>query len=292
MAAELERYFERPPPSNRSATEGADRSLIELSDGPVPGPLHDVIGLSLEMAAKLGQRTAELHMTLASATDPVFAPEPMGADELAALAAELTTQASRIFHEMKTFLPRLPDEVVETAALVLSLRRRLLDRFTPIGKADFETVKTRVHGDYHLGQVLVVKNDFVILDFEGEPARPLAERRAKQSPFRDVAGMLRSFSYAAHAGLAAYTSRHPDLAAQIEPWAPFWDRWTSAAFLSAYRATAAGASFLPSDRAHLQLLLDAFLLHKALYELHYEMNNRPSWVRIPLMGILNLIERR
>ena len=146
----------------------------------------------------------------------------------------------------------------------------------------------RIHGDYHLGQVLQVKTNYVIVDFEGEPARPIAERRAKVSPLKDVAGMLRSLSYAAYAGLIGYTTRRPEDWNSLEPWAWLWERSMGAEFLRAYRNTAQGAQFLPSAEENLRKLLAIHLLDKALYELSYEMNNRPAWVRIPLMGILSL----
>jgi maltose alpha-D-glucosyltransferase/alpha-amylase len=133
-----------------------------------------------------------------------------------------------------------------------------------------------------------VKTDFVILDFEGEPARPLAYRRAKQCPLKDVAGMLRSFSYAAHASLINYTARHSEDIARLERWALLWERSAAAEFLRAYRETAGDGEFLSRNSADFRRLLDIFLLDKALYEVLYEMNSRPAWVRIPLMGILSL----
>jgi maltose alpha-D-glucosyltransferase/alpha-amylase len=131
-------------------------------------------------------------------------------------------------------------------------------------------------------------DDFVILDFEGEPARPLAERRTPKSPLRDVAGMLRSFSYAAQVGYQSFVARHPRDAAPLEPWAKLWENCVSAAFLATYREAVASTDLIPSGNAELGLLLDAFLLDKALYELNYELNHRPAWTRIPLLGILAL----
>lgn len=133
-----------------------------------------------------------------------------------------------------------------------------------------------------------MKNDYVILDFEGEPARPLAERRSKHSPLKDVAGMLRSFSYAAYAALLNYTARRPDDYSRLEPWGRLWESATASQFLRAYLATVKEAGFLPADRRALRTLLEAYLLDKALYELRYELNNRPGWIRIPLLGILSL----
>jgi maltose alpha-D-glucosyltransferase/alpha-amylase len=171
---------------------------------------------------------------------------------------------------------------------VLGRRRRILDSFSL--KADEGTLgqRIRIHGDYHLGQVLQVRTDYMILDFEGEPARPLAERRAKFSPLKDVAGMLRSLSYAAYSGLVAHTARRPEAWRSLEPWARLWERATGAEFLRAYRNTVQDAPFLPSSEDGFRGLLAVFLLDKALYELSYELNNRPAWVRIPLIGILSL----
>jgi maltose alpha-D-glucosyltransferase/alpha-amylase len=170
---------------------------------------------------------------------------------------------------------------------VLSRRRQILDRLAASVQPG-EAARIRIHGDYHLGQVLWTRNDFVILDFEGEPARPLAERREKHSPLKDVAGMLRSFSYAAAVGLENHLSRRAGDRERLEPWADFWEREVSAAFLRGYRDVVAGTGLVPADADVCRALLDAYLLDKALYELSYELNNRPAWVRIPLAGILSL----
>ena len=146
-----------------------------------------------------------------------------------------------------------------------------------------------MHGDYHLGQVLWAEGDFYILDFEGEPARPIEQRRRKQSPLKDVAGMLRSFSYAAHAALFAHTSARPEDLERLEPWARIWQTWTAGAFLRGYLKAAGTALFIPANPAQRDSLLELFVLDKALYELNYELNNRPDWVRIPLWDITELI---
>jgi maltose alpha-D-glucosyltransferase/alpha-amylase len=189
---------------------------------------------------------------------------------------------------LKGNLASLPDEVLEMAGLVLGRRRRIIDALTlPTEGRDYGK-RIRTHGDYHLGQVLRTRNDFVILDFEGEPARPLEERRAKYSPLKDVAGMLRSFSYAANATLMTYTTRHPEDFASLEPWARLWERTVGAEFLSVYRETAKPGNILPESEEEFRWLLDEYLFEKASYELMYELNNRPTWVRIPLAGILAL----
>jgi maltose alpha-D-glucosyltransferase/alpha-amylase len=152
--------------------------------------------------------------------------------------------------------------------------------------------RTRIHGDYHLGQVLYTGSDFVIIDFEGEPARPLAERRIKRSPLQDVAGMLRSFHYAAFAPLLTSVGEKTmpsEEAGRLSPWAESWNSWVADRFLASYFDIAGAASYLPRSREETQNLLELHLLEKAVYELGYELNNRPSWVGIPLQGISKLL---
>lgn len=286
---ELGRYYEqaslvREEPEDLS-TDG--RSLVELADMEIPASARDRIGIYLDAAATLGRRTGEMHLALAAQTaDPAFAPAPFAPSDAEKFLAALREHAARVFETLKASLPALADDVVDRAALVLSQRRRLIDRFRDLGQTDLKFVCIRLHGDYHLGQVLWVNNDFVLLGFEGESARPLEERRAKQPALKDVASMLRSFSYAVYAGLLNYTSRRAEEYDRLLPWAAFWEKWVSVAFLRAYLETTRGAAFLPGDPRQLRQLLDAFLLDKALNELTYELNNRPSWVRIPLRGIL------
>jgi maltose alpha-D-glucosyltransferase/alpha-amylase len=286
---ELERYYEACSrlPSPPEGVSAGPVNLVQLSDEAIAPPTRDQIGIYLELAATLGRRTAELHLALASPTvDPAFAPEPLALDDLVHLREQFHTTGVRAFQGLRDGLATLPDAVVELAGLVLSQRRRILDAFQGLGTRSIGGMRTRVHGDYHLGQVLLVKHDFVILDFEGEPSRPLAERRTKQSPLKDVAGMLRSLSYAAWASLLQFTNRGPEDFARLEPWARLWERSASAVFLRAYRDTAAAGSFLPSTVEDLGTSLDAFVLDKALYEVRYELDHRPEWVGIPLRGIL------
>jgi maltose alpha-D-glucosyltransferase/alpha-amylase len=290
---ELDRYYENcataPVPENLG---GGLASPLELSAHPPSQAAREHVGLYLDSAAALGKRTAEMHRALGSPTaDSAFSPEPFTFEEFNALIKDLHDHAASVFDVLKEKVSTLPDELLEIAASVLSRRRRILQHFATFGTRESGSPlpqRIRIHGDYHLGQVLRVKTDFVILDFEGEPARPLAYRRSKQCALKDVAGMLRSFSYAAYATLINYTTRHPEDLATLEPWARFWERSVAAEFLRAYRQAAQGADFLPADESDFQNLLDAFLLDKALYEVLYELNSRPAWVRIPLMGIMSL----
>jgi maltose alpha-D-glucosyltransferase / alpha-amylase len=287
---ELDRYFETaaaaPFPDDLRAELD---TLVEFPEKPLVQRAQDYVGIYLESAITLGRRTAQMHLALASATDdPAFAPEPMTQADLQTMLADLHQQASSVFEALKERVPYLPDDVLDVAAAVLSRRKRLLDHFEARRAGSIRTCRTRVHGDYHLGQVLRVKTDFVILDFEGEPARPLAARRAKQCPLKDVAGMVRSFSYAAYSSLINYTARRAGEMASLERWAQLWERCVATEFLRAYRETARGAVFMPENAQDFRRLLDIFVVDKVLYELLYELNARPAWVRIPLMGIMAL----
>ena len=166
-----------------------------------------------------------------------------------------------------------------------------MNRFKDLLETKISAMRIRCHGDYHLGQVLFTGSDFIIIDFEGEPARPITERRIKRSALRDVAGMLRSFHYAAHAALLRRQENGipPEAVAEMEHWAEFWQRWVSAEFLKSYLQEAGGGRFIPGSRNELRVLLGALLLEKAVYELSYELNNRPDWVGIPLRGIRQLL---
>jgi maltose alpha-D-glucosyltransferase/alpha-amylase len=187
----------------------------------------------------------------------------------------------------------LPPEAQDDAKRVLESEQELRRRFAPIRERRISAMRIRHHGDYHLGQVLFTGKDFLIIDFEGEPLRPLSERRIKRGALRDAAGMLRSFQYAAYAvlfGKVAGVVPRPEDAVALEAWADFWTRWVSAVFLQEYLSTAGSARFLPKSDSEIRVLMNAYLLEKGLYEVTYELNNRPDWVRIPLRGIVQLLE--
>jgi maltose alpha-D-glucosyltransferase/alpha-amylase len=193
---------------------------------------------------------------------------------------------------LRRALPKLPPEVRADAERVLAYHGEIDGRFRMLTYQKLAAKRIRIHGDYHLGQVLYTNRDFVIIDFEGEPVRPLSERRFKRSALRDVAGMLRSFDYAAHAKLydiGAGARVRPEDMPFVNLWAEFWRSWVSATFLGAYLDAALPGNFLPPDPDNLALLLDAYLLNKAVYEVGYEMNSRPDWLPIPARGILRLL---
>jgi len=258
---------------------------------------------AMEASALLGRRTAEMHLALScSATDAAFAPEPCSNDDLLADARQIEGQIRTALEALKSKFSTLDESSADGAGLLLSKRLELTNRSRSIAALPATGKRIRIHGDYHLGQTLRtgVKDgttasggDFVLLDFEGEPARPLEQRRRKQSPLKDVAGMLRSYSYVAFAGLKAHQDANPQGAhgtdaANLSKWARAWQNCASAEFLRAYRETVAKNPDLLPSAGETQSLLDAFVLEKALYELLYELNNRPTWIHIPIAGILSL----
>jgi maltose alpha-D-glucosyltransferase/alpha-amylase len=286
---ELGRYFERVValPDPQLTREDAYKWIG--SDDEPPAPVLEAIRIYLTTAEVLGRRTGELHVHLASAPDdPAFAPETNAAADLAATAERMQELARRQLGLLASSLEALDDRSRAIAGEVLANRDGIVQQFDDLVRLRDGGLRIRTHGDYHLGQVLVNEGDVVILDFEGEPARTLAERRAKYSPLRDVAGMLRSFSYAALTGHGAAAATRLEDRDRLAPWADFWEAWVSATFLRSYRTAVAGAGLLPSDQTESDVLLQAFVLDKALYELGYELNNRPEWVHIPLTGLLRL----
>jgi maltose alpha-D-glucosyltransferase/alpha-amylase len=289
---ELRLYYEAHAvePAPAVLIEASKRPLLILSDGPLPEAATASMGLYLEAVATLGRRTAEMHLALAAQSENLaFQPQPLDKGDLSLLAHQFRERGSDALDGLKSRLATLPDDLVELVGLLLARRRQLLEVFRRLEETEAVLQKTRIHGDFHLGQVLRARGDFVVLDFEGEPARSPEERRAMQSPLKDVAGMVRSFSYAARAALASYLTRRPQDADTLEPWTRLWSKFASAAFLASYRTVAGGAAFLPADSNIFARLLDAFLVDKAFYELGYELNHRPTWARIPLQGLLALV---
>ena len=244
----------------------------------------------LLFAVTLGRRTGELHRALAQTTgDPAFDPEPITAADRAEWSDRIRTEVATTLERLEQALSQLTESARSLAEQVLELRDAALARATPVETLIPPAMKTRYHGDYHLGQVLVARDDVIIIDFEGEPSRSLAERRAKHSPLRDVVGMLRSFDYAAHAALRQATADGTGDRATLLLHVNDWERQTRAAFLEGYAAAAGDSPGYPADPEQARALLELFALEKACYELRYELDNRPDWVEIPIGGLRELL---
>lgn len=253
------------------------------------GNSEGVKGFEEYLAAfeNLGRRTAEFHVALALPTrQPAFKPEALDDAYLQSLADVFSLHARQTLEHLNSSLRELPVELQNKVNLVLAEGDRLMRRFHQLAEMKCRATRIRCHGDYHLGQVLRQGKDWVLLDFEGEPLKTIAERQEKHSPMKDVAGMLRSFAYASKNILFSKEDASEEEVVVLSKRLQAWEEWVRASFLHGYFECAAGSSFLPTKEKHLELLLNSFVLDKAFYETEYELNNRPDWLQIPLEGIL------
>jgi maltose alpha-D-glucosyltransferase/alpha-amylase len=249
-----------------------------------------LIGAYLVPARRLGRRTGLLHLALAGAPDdPAFAPEPYHAMHQQSIYQGARALLAKTFQMLRRQARGLPDETRALADAVLAREKAVDDRFREVTRRKYDLDRIRCHGDLHLGQVLFLGDDFLIIDFEGEPARRLNERRYKRAGLRDVTGMLRSFGYVAESTLRLGPFRSQDVAT-LEPWARAWVAWVSAAYLGEYLHTVRGTRLLPKGDADRDRLLDFYTLEKCVYEIAYEMMNRPTWLAIPLRGLLQILD--
>lgn len=273
-----------------------EKSFLNLLDVEPPIMVRETIGAYLESARMIGRRTAEMHLMFAGEkNDPAFAPEAFGELYQRSLSHGMLATLNQVFESLRTSLPILKGNSANLAARALQSESRIEEVYRNLREERIQALRIRGHGDYHLGQVLCKGNDFVIIDFEGEPMRSIGERRIKRSPLKDVAGMLRSFHYAWE--LAAKKLTRPTLppgkegANRVRAWGHFWQKWASASFLSEYMHYAAPGNMLPTDPVELKTLLEALLLERAIYEIAYEVNTRTDWLDIPLHGVLDLMEQ-
>jgi maltose alpha-D-glucosyltransferase/alpha-amylase len=267
-------------------------SFMRMAQEEPPDYVMEAVGAYLESARLLGQRTAQMHVILGSGLEGTpFGPEAMSPHYQRGLYQSLRNMTTNNFALLGQFVRELSSPPPE-ATIALQLEERVLSQFRRIIARPLKATRIRAHGDYHLGQVLYTGNDFVITDFEGEPARSITERRIKRSPMRDVAGMLRSFSYAVHAGLRELRAGglEGSREEQARRWGRFWELWVSGSFTRAYLEEATHGNLLPADRAENELLLDIFMLEKVVYEIGYELNNRPDWVPVPLGGLIEMLQ--
>jgi maltose alpha-D-glucosyltransferase / alpha-amylase len=292
----LSRFYERIqtlPVEKRQTPRLPPTSMSKLAVAEPTDFAREMIGTYIESARLLGRTTAAMHAVLASEeSDPNFRPEPCSHHSQRGLSQSLRALARQNLQLLSQRLKSLPAETQVQAQQVLELEPEILKRFRAIYERNMDAVRIRQHGNYHLGQLLYTGKEFVIIDFGGEPMVAFSERRLKRSPLRDVAEMIRSFRYAAHAALLNQVTNRPFPAGQrqsLSAWSRFWSRWIGAVFYTAYRHAAGTAGFLPPNETDLHMMIEAYLLRKALYELGEELNHRPDWVEIPLQGILELV---
>jgi len=269
-------------------------AISALSGTPVQLPeiMHELIGgVYLSIIEKLAERTAEMHLSLASLdSDPAFAPEAFTTLYQRSVYQAMCEQVKRAVILIRELMPKLPAEQQPLATLFVQKQKQILQQFDPIRLEKIDALKIRIHGDYHLGQVLFTGKDFVIIDFEGEPSRPLSERKIKRSVFRDISGMLRSFDYAVYNVLQSHSIIHPEERNGLEPWADRWSYYVGQHFIDSYFEKTRGSDIVPADPKQREHLMRGYLMNKAIYELNYELNNRPEWASIPLKGILKILE--
>jgi maltose alpha-D-glucosyltransferase / alpha-amylase len=256
---------------------------------PEEGASH---ALYLQQMRTLGRRVGELHAVLSrDSSDPAFAPEPIRKGDVAAWGRDVRREAEASLRLLRERLAGVPEVDLDAARALLAARTRLVNRIRDLASKPVTAMKTRFHGDLHLGQLLVVRDDFLIIDFEGEPARPFEERRRKHSVLRDVAGMLRSFDYARAVAHEHAVAGRPDAAQLLTADFADWQAATVAGFMEGYREGVAGGSCWPADERDAARLIALFEIEKALYELRYELDNRPAWARVPIAGLLWLLRR-
>ncbi|WP_341732937.1 maltose alpha-D-glucosyltransferase [Microcoleus sp. EPA2] len=292
LSTDPENYL---PHASTAPMQRHSNSLVSDLSLAVPELARELIGSYLASAELLGQRTAELHLALASDTqNPDFAPENFTSFYQRSIYQQMRNLAGRTLLLLKKRLSQLPPETQKLGQILLNREDLLMERFKSILNLKITAERIRCHGDFHLGKVLYTGKEFVIINFGGERNRPLSERRMKRSPLRDVAGMLQSFNYAVTLGLRNEVESgmiSPQNLSEMQQWAKVWDRWVSLTFLKSYLQKSADANFLPKSIQEIQVLLDAYILEKTVAELVYELNYRVDWVEVPLQRLLQLLER-
>jgi maltose alpha-D-glucosyltransferase/alpha-amylase len=289
--AEVARFYERvlashsepvlpPEPQGPLATHAAQD---------LPPALAETMSTYLSIARILGTRTAEMHIAFASSDDPAFAPEPFSSFGRRSVYQSFRNLIGRVVRELRIRRTEFSPHTLELAQLVIGREAAILERIAPLLQAGPGGLRIRIHGDYHLGQVLNTGKDFVLIDFDGDERTSLAERRRKRSAIRDLAAMVRSFRFAAHVARTEGVIREADRA-RLAPWDRLWSAWASAAFLRGYFERAKGATFLPETDEALAMLLDRHVLGRALHELQDWLGRGIEPVDVPLGDILRMLD--
>jgi maltose alpha-D-glucosyltransferase/alpha-amylase len=272
----------------------SEPSLWDAGASP-PQLVAELMGNYLDTARPLGRRTADLHVALSSRADiPDFAPEPFTTFYRQSVYHGMLGQLNRSFELLRGQFRSLPANAQDEVNTLLSREPEIRSQLLLLRDKRMSGARIRNHGDYHLSNVIFSGSDWLITNFEGDPTRPLSERRIKRSALRDVATMLRSFHYVSHAalfgdvpGIVPSREGHP----QVERWAHVWYRWVSAIFLKEYLTASASAAHLPQRADEIRILLAAYMIERALIEIEYELEQRPAWIRIPVHGILEQLDR-
>jgi len=285
---ELRRYFDRALASsgNLKAPPRPSGTILDLAQGEVPPAAREMLGSSLAAARLLGRRSAELHLALIS-DDPMFAPESYSALDQRSVYQAKRNLTGKVLRQLRS--SHLEGRPAELAQQLLSREKDLYARFEPLKHEKLTAQRCRIHGEFHLANVLWTGKDFTVVDFGQNPDKPLPERRRKRSPLRDVATMLRSFDLAATLALRDPATVRESERGHAEPWAKLWATWAPAAFLSAWLEGSRSAPFVPKDRGELQMLLETQLLEKALDELGAELGRRDDWALAALRALLEML---
>lgn len=284
MLARVNNHFEMQP------LQGGLLTPVTFSS--LNNELKELLDVTVaERARMLGVRTGEMHLALANGKEyPDFKPEEFSLHYQRSLYSSFVTLVRRAYQSLARNMKKLPEHVRKDAEEVFAMREQILQRLKLIFRKKLDVLKIRIHGDYHLGQTLITGKDIIILDFEGEPARSYSERRLKRSPLRDVAGMVRSFHYAAYGSLFLNNQFDQDVIQRMIPFVEEWYHYMSGFYMNAYLETIKGTALVPKDGEDLEILMQTYLLEKSIYELNYELNNRPDWVIIPLRGIKAIMD--
>ncbi len=291
----LNQFLERcisEPEKTEEFRRKAPSSVYGVDPEKVPETVRDLINdVYIQQMRLLGQRTGEMHLAFMRGEDnPDFSPEPFSKLYQRSLYQNLRGAAGKGKLALEKRRTAIPEQYRAQAEEVLSQWDRIMNTYWKITRHKLTGLKIRIHGDYHLGQVLFNGKDFLIIDFEGEPLRALSERRLKYSALRDVAGMVRSFHYAVYSALFRHTSVRTEDAALLDPVAEPWYTCVAGNYLAEYLKTVNGSGLLPDEEEHIEELLNAFIINKAVYEIQYELGSRPGWIGIPLRGIMSILE--
>jgi maltose alpha-D-glucosyltransferase / alpha-amylase len=286
---ELRRYFERVLATSRELKPPPrpEGSMVDLAEGEVPPAAREMLGSSLAAARLLGKRTAELQAALLSPDDAAFSPEPYSALDQRSVYQTKRNLTGKVLRQLRS--ARLQGRPAELAQQLLARERDLYASFEPLLRGRLTAQRGRIHGEYHLANVLWTGKDFVVVDFGQNPEKPLPERRRKRSGLRDIASMLRSFDLAATIALRDPATVRESERGAAEPWAKLWSTWAPAAFLAAWLEGAKGSPFLPQTREELEMLLHTHVIEKALDELGIELGRRDDWALAALRAILELL---